>query len=87
MGGIKPRFNRSDARTTGMTTPMPFIFFGHGTPMNALQRNAYTTGSAAIALFHKPRLTGSRRDAPTSSPPVNFARGKFSLAGEHVCSR
>jgi 4,5-DOPA dioxygenase extradiol len=31
-----------------MTERMPAIFFGHGNPTNALQRNAYTEGWAAI---------------------------------------
>ena len=31
-----------------MTTPMPTIFFGHGNPMNAVLKNAYTDGWAAI---------------------------------------
>jgi 4,5-DOPA dioxygenase extradiol len=33
-----------------MTKPMPAIFFGHGNPMNALTRNEYTEGWAAIGL-------------------------------------
>jgi 4,5-DOPA dioxygenase extradiol len=32
-----------------MTELMPVIFFGHGNPMNALSRNSYTEGWAAIA--------------------------------------
>ena len=31
-----------------MANPMPMIFFGHGNPMNALARNSYTEGWAAI---------------------------------------
>lgn len=31
-----------------MANPMPTIFFGHGNPMNALERNSYTEGWAAI---------------------------------------
>jgi 4,5-DOPA dioxygenase extradiol len=31
-----------------MTDLMPIIFFGHGNPMNALSKNAYTDGWAAI---------------------------------------
>ena len=31
-----------------MSTRMPVIFFGHGNPMNAIERNAYTDGWAQI---------------------------------------
>lgn len=39
-----------------MAKPMPAIFFGHGNPMNALMRNAWTDGWAAIgAEIPRPR--------------------------------
>lgn len=31
-----------------MAKPMPAVFFGHGNPMNALDRNEYTEGWARI---------------------------------------
>ena len=31
-----------------MSNPMPVIFFGHGNPLNALQKNVWTEGWAAI---------------------------------------
>jgi 4,5-DOPA dioxygenase extradiol len=39
-----------------MATPLPVIFFGHGNPMNALARNTWTEGWAAIgASLPRPR--------------------------------
>lgn len=32
-----------------MNTPIPSVFFGHGNPMNALQKNAFTDGWRRIA--------------------------------------
>lgn len=34
-----------------MTDLMPAIFFGHGNPMNAISKNAYTAGWASIGKF------------------------------------
>ncbi len=40
-----------------MTKPMPAIFLGHGNPMNALVRNAWTDGWAAIGKeIPRPRV-------------------------------
>jgi 4,5-DOPA dioxygenase extradiol len=40
-----------------MTKPMPAIFFGHGNPMNALLRNAWTQGWATLgASIPRPRV-------------------------------
>ena len=39
---------RRRAWGVNMTSRMPAIFFGHGNPMNALQRNAWTEGWAAV---------------------------------------
>jgi len=39
-----------------MTQPMPAIFFGHGNPLNALERNSYTLGWESIGKeIPKPR--------------------------------
>jgi 4,5-DOPA dioxygenase extradiol len=39
-----------------MDEPMPAIFFGHGNPMNALQKNVWTEGWAAIGMnMRRPR--------------------------------
>lgn len=39
-----------------MTTPIPAVFFGHGNPMNAVQKNAFTDGWRCIAAaIQKPR--------------------------------
>ncbi|MFN2512939.1 MAG: 4,5-DOPA dioxygenase extradiol [Pyrinomonadaceae bacterium] len=38
-----------------MAKPMPAVFFGHGNPMNALERNGYTEGWARIgSLLPRP---------------------------------
>ncbi len=34
---------------------LPALFFGHGNPMNALERNAFTEGWAAMAAGLRPR--------------------------------
>jgi 4,5-DOPA dioxygenase extradiol len=39
-----------------MTTPMPAVFFGHGNPLNALARNAWTEGWASVgAALPRPK--------------------------------
>ncbi|MDQ3750036.1 MAG: 4,5-DOPA dioxygenase extradiol [Acidobacteriota bacterium] len=39
-----------------MTKTMPVVFFGHGNPMNAIERNAYTEGWARIGnLIPRPK--------------------------------
>jgi 4,5-DOPA dioxygenase extradiol len=47
----------SSTRPTASMPSMPAIFVGHGNPMNALSRNAYTTGWSAMgaSLPFKPR--------------------------------
>jgi 4,5-DOPA dioxygenase extradiol len=40
-----------------MPQAMPAVFFGHGNPMNALLRNAYTESWAAIgARIPRPKV-------------------------------
>ncbi|HST52953.1 MAG TPA: 4,5-DOPA dioxygenase extradiol [Pyrinomonadaceae bacterium] len=46
----------SEVEGKAMTNPMPAIFFGHGNPLNALVRNDWTEGWAAIgANIPRPR--------------------------------
>lgn len=48
--------DQHQVRIISMTNPMPAIFFGHGNPLNALLRNAYTEGWTRIGtLIHRPR--------------------------------
>ena len=69
MGGRDPRGTLNGApattlaRVTGATTmpatmpsPMPAAFIGHGSPMNALERNRYTEAWRALgAALPRPR--------------------------------
>jgi 4,5-DOPA dioxygenase extradiol len=42
-----------------MANLMPAIFFGHGDPMNALSKNAYTDGWAGTGnLIPRPKVDG-----------------------------
>ena len=69
-----------------MADPMPIIFIGHGNPMNALQRNAFTEGWAAVGARlpdRKPcwpsRRIGTCRKLP--SPPCPAPRTIHDFGG------
>jgi 4,5-DOPA dioxygenase extradiol len=44
----RPHRGRDDLEGAEMSDTMPVVFFGHGNPMNALERNAYTAGWARL---------------------------------------
>ena len=66
-----------------MTAPMPAIFFGHGNPLNALLRNGYTEGWAAIGkTIPRPKsvlCVSAHWYVPVTAPIEGFDGGSISM--------